>query len=222
MTLVRSMARTSPLFAAAVLVCASAFAQSSVPPGKESPPADHSAASLPQDAHEGLTVSADSYSSPARVKEKFGKANPLSVGILPVEVFLRNETMQALRVDMSTIQLSVQLHNGEHQDLDWVSPQDVAATIAHPRGPKDPTARRFPMGLPSGGDNKTDKVMETIGPLALDVGVLPPKATIHGFLFFDLSNDMELAQHASLYVPDVSTVPSNKALMFFEIPIGNR
>jgi hypothetical protein len=219
-TSVRSIAQTSSLLAAVLLVCASAFAQSAASAEKSSPPADRSASSLPQDSHEGLAVSADSYSDPARAKEKFGKANPLTVGILPVEVFLRNQTLQALKVDMSTIQLSIELHNGQHQDLDWVSPHDVAAAIAHPHGPKNPSAPRFPIGLPSGGDNKADKVMETIGPLALDIGVLPPMATIHGFLFFDLSYDLELAQHASLYVPDVTTMPANKALMFFEVPIG--
>jgi hypothetical protein len=42
---------------------------------------------------------------------------------------------------------------------------------------------------------------------------------IHGFLFFDLSREMSLARNASLYIPDVTTAPSQKALMFFEIPL---
>ena len=45
-------------------------------------------------------------------------------------------------------------------------------------------------------------------------------ATIHGFVFFDLNGDLSLAAKASLYVPDVATIPSNKALMFFEVPLG--
>ena len=47
-------------------------------------------ASLPHDTHDGLTVLADPYTNKARGKERFGKANPMEVGILPVEVFLRN------------------------------------------------------------------------------------------------------------------------------------
>ena len=63
-------------------------------------------------------------------------------------------------------------------------------------------------------------LVEAIKPFALDADIVPPQATIHGFLFFDLNHDMSLAADASLYVPDVTTVPSNKALMFFEVSLG--
>ena len=43
------------------------------------------ALALPHDHHDGLTVLADPYTDKARGKEKFGKANPLDAGILPVE-----------------------------------------------------------------------------------------------------------------------------------------
>ena len=176
---------------------------------------------MQHDSHGGLTVSAKPYTDAALVKEKFGKDNPLAVGILPVEVFLHNETLQPIRVDGSTIQLSVNFPNGKHQDIDWLSPKEVSSVIAHPKGPPAPQSRRFPVGIGSITDKKTDKVMETIGPLALDVDVVPPMGTIHGFLFFDLDRDLSLAADSSLYVPDVTTMPSNKQLMFFEVPLGN-
>jgi hypothetical protein len=157
-----------------------------------------------------------------RAKDKFGKANPLPVGMLPVEVFLRNETAQPLRVNMSTIQLEVHLQNGNHQDIDWVAPQEVANQVAHPGGPSAPQAKRFPIGVPSGADKKADKLAEILKPLALDVDVVPPMATIHGFLFFDLNHDLSLADTASLYVPDITNVRSSKPLMFFEVPLGNK
>jgi hypothetical protein len=220
--MMRNTTRTISLLAAAFLVCAGAFAQENSPPGKADAPAGRPAASLPKDTHEGLTVSANSYADPALAKDKFGKANPLPLGILPVEVFLRNETMQAMRVNMSTIQLSVRFPSGRHQDVDWLSPGDVASVVAHPNGPPAPQSRRFPVGIGSIGDKKADKLMETLGPLALDADVVPPMATIHGFLFFDLNGDISLAEGASLYVPDVTEIPSSKALMFFEVPIGKR
>ncbi|MGD0955335.1 MAG: hypothetical protein ABR953_00715 [Candidatus Acidiferrales bacterium] len=175
---------------------------------------------MPHDAHEGLSVSADAYSDVARAKEKFGKANPVPLGILPVEVFLRNETAQPMRIDLSTIQLTVQPAGGHRQDIDSVPVQEVASAVAHPKGPSAPQARRFPIGIGSVTDSKTDKMMEVLRPLFLDAEVVPPMGMIHGFLFFDLDRDMSLASDASLYVPDVSIAASQKALMFFEVPLG--
>jgi hypothetical protein len=205
---------------AGLLACTAAFAQTNSPADKTVPPAEKSAESLPQDRHEGMSVTVDSWNDMARAKDKFGKANPLPVGILPVEVFLRNEMAQPLRVNVSTIQLEVRLQNGGHQDIDWVAVQEVANQVAHPEGPSAPQARRFPIGVPSGADKKADRLAEILKPLALDVDVVPPMATIHGFLFFDLNHDLSLADTASLYVPDITNVRSSKPLMFFEVPLG--
>jgi hypothetical protein len=218
--MMRTSTRTFSILAAALLVCAGVSAQSNSSSGKNAPPANQPAASLPQDKHEGLTVSVNSYTEPDRAKEKFGKANPLLVGILPVEVFLHNETTQPMRVDVSTIQLSVRFQSGKHQDVDSILAKEVAAAVAHPNGPSGPQSRRFPVGIGSISDKKTDKMLETLGPLALDADIVPPMATIHGFVYFDLNGDLTLAANASLYVPDVTAIPSNKALMFFEVPLG--
>jgi hypothetical protein len=215
--MMRTSMRIFSFLAAAWLVYAGASAQSNSP---KKPAANEPSASLPADKHEGLTVSVNSYTEPDRAKEKFGKANPLAVGILPVEVFLHNETTQPMRVDVSTIQLSVRFQSGKHQDVDSIPAKEVAAVVAHPNGPPGPQSRRFPVGIGSISDKKTDKMLETLGPLALDADIVPPMATIHGFVFFDLNGDLSLAANASLYVPDVSTIPSNKALMFFEVPLG--
>ena len=134
-----------------------------------------------------MTVSVKPCTDAERAKEIFGKANPLPVGILPVEVFLHNETLQPIRVDISTIQLSVNFPNGKHQDIDWLSAKEVAiGRRASRMDRRRPQSRRFPVGIGSITDKKTDKMLETIGPLALDADVVPPMATIHGFLFFDL------------------------------------
>jgi hypothetical protein len=212
--------RVLVLLAAALPMGAGAFAQANSSASKNNAAANQPAASLPQDQHEGLTVSVNSYTETDRAKEKFGKASPLAVGILPVEVFLHNDTAQAMRIDVSTIQLSVQFPSGKHQDVDAITAKEVAAAVAHPNGPPGPQSRRFPVGIGSVTDKKTDKMLETLGPLALDADIVPPMATIHGFVFFDLNGDLSLAARASLYVPDITTIPSNKALMFFEVPLG--
>jgi hypothetical protein len=217
---VRSLTRALSL-PAALLIGAASFAQSTAPAGKTAPSAQPPAATMPKDSHGGLSVSAKPYTDAELIKQKFGKDNPLAVGILPVEVFLHNETLQPIRVDVSTIQLSVNFPSGKHQDIDWLSSKEVSSEIAHPNGPPGPQSRRFPVGIGSITDKKTDKVMETIGPLTLDADVVPPMATIHGFLFFDIDRDLSLVADSSLYVPDVTTVPANKPLMFFEVPLGN-
>jgi len=206
--------------AAVLLLCASAPVLANAP--AQAQDAHQPDASLRHDRHEGLSVSADAYSDPARAKDKFGKsADPVPMGILPVEVFLRNETDQPMHVDLSTIQLDVHPHNGARdEDIDAMSVHDVAASVAHPHGPSAPEARRFPVGIGSTGDKKADKVAEILAPLVLDADVIPPKAMIHGFLFFNLGDDMSLAETASIYVPDVTLLPSQKPLMFFEVPVG--
>src|SRR5277367_2999857 len=80
-------------------------------PGPATEPAPRAAAggdeSVPHDSHNGVVISAKPCTDPAVAKEKFGKANPLPLGILPVEVFFHNETNQPIRIDLSTVQLSI-------------------------------------------------------------------------------------------------------------------
>ena len=213
------MFRAVRIAAAFFLACACPSARAQASPAGSAP---HQVdESLPHDRHEGLSVSADAYSDADRAKEKFGKsADPLTVGILPVEVFLRNETDEPMHIDLSTIQLDVHPRGGRDDDIDAMSVHEVAAAVAHPHGPSAPQSRRFPVGLPSSGDKKADKVAEVLDPLALDSDIVPPHGMVHGFLFFDLSDDPSLAETASVYVPDVTIVPSQKALMFFEVSVG--
>ena len=209
------------LFGALLLLCGSAFGQSGVPTKNSSSGEAQLGASLPHDRHGGLSVSADSYADAARAKEKFGKANPVPAGILPVEVFLSNETNLPIHIDLSTIQLVVRPPESRRQDIDSLTPAAVANAIAHPEGASAPHAPRFPtIGIQMGNDKKVNQLTNLLQPLSLDADVVPPMGTIHGFLFFDLSHDMALAENASLYVPDAAIMPLNKALMFFEVSLA--
>jgi hypothetical protein len=198
-----------------------ALAQSnSAPPVQASPPARVSA--LPQDRHSGLSISVDPYTDSQRAKERFGKsANPIPAGILPVEVFLKNETPHPIKIDLETVQLDVHFDNGDHQNLDWLSIKRVATLIVHPGGtPSAPSERRFPIGVPTNKDKKVDNVMGQLRPFALDSDIVPPLGSAHGFLFFDMSHDFAAASKASLYLPDVSLLPDKTPLMFFEVPLA--
>jgi len=209
-------------FGAAVLAaCCGVLAGANSSPPQAAAASPQGAASLPHDQHEGLTVSADPYTDAARAKEKFGKANPLPVGILPVEVSLHNETPQPIRVNLNAIQLVVHFSGGRHDDLDWLDAQSVAAAVAHPNGSAAPHAPRFPVGTHSGGDTKTEKLAQILDGFMLDADVVPPTGTLHGFLFFDLGGNLSLAQNASLYLPEATVLSSHQPLMFFEVFFGN-
>jgi len=205
------------LFSATLMVGAYALAQG--PAATERPAV--AAASLAHDTHDGLTISVDPYSEAVRSKQKFGKADPFPMGILPVEVFVRNETDQSLRINLSTIQLEVRPDSGR-QDVDSLTVAEVATIIVHPEGTPEPHVRRFPIGIPASTDKKVDKLVETLQPFSLDADVVPPLNQIHGFLFFNVSHDVSLVKDASLYVPDVTMIPSKKALIFFEVPLVNK
>jgi hypothetical protein len=176
---------------------------------------------LAHDRHDGLDVSADAYSDAMRAKVKFDKATPIPAGILPVEVFLRNELDQPIRIDLSTVQLEIRPPEGQRQEVDALSTEEVAKAIVHPEGPPAPSTRRFPpIGIPSSGnDKKVAGMIEKLQPFALDADVVPPKSMIHGFLFFNVSHNLSLASYSSLYIPDALIAPSNKALMFFEVSL---
>jgi hypothetical protein len=198
-----------------LLPCSALLAQSN--PASPSPAAS---SALPQDSHGGFSVSVDPYTDSHRAKDKFGKsADPVPAGILPVDVYFKNDTPHPIRVNLETVQLEVQFGESKHQYLDWLPIAQVANMIRHPRGnPSTPSARRFPVGIPlPGKDKKVDSIIDELRPFALDSTVVPPLGTLHGFLFFDLSHDFAAAQNASLYLPDVSLLPDMTPLMFFEV-----
>lgn len=207
--------------ASACLVAGFAQARAQAPAAPPPNAAARGDEALPHDSHNGVVVSVKPLTDTALGKEKFGKANPLPVGILPVEVFLRNDTAQPIHLDLSTVQLAVHTRGGHTQDIQWLTPAQVASAVAHPNGPSSPRPSRLPpLGLPTAGDAKADKLAAILQPLALDADIMPPESVLHGFLFFDLNRDLALAEDASLYVPDVSTIPSNNPLMFFEVPLS--
>jgi hypothetical protein len=174
--------------------------------------------SLPHDRHAGLTVSAEPLTDPSRAKHVFGKANPLPAGILPVEVFFRNDTSEPIQIGLDTIQLDIHYQSGRMDGVDSLAPAQVATAIVHPHGnPGAPRERRFPIGMAPVGDKKVDKLLETLRPLALNSDIVPPMGMIHGYLFFDLQHDISLVGQSSLYIPDAVIVPSRKPLIFFEV-----
>ncbi len=104
------------------------------------------------------------------------------------------------------------------QEVDWLRPEEVAQIDSASSGAANPQQKRIPLPIKI-GDKKVEKLAEVLRPLSLDADVIPPKGTIHGFLYFDVSHEFSIASRSSLYVPDVSIAPGNEPLVFFEVPL---
>jgi hypothetical protein len=183
-------------------------------------------ATLPaRDAHDGLLIAADPFDDAARSKERFGKKSPHSVGILALEVYFKNDTSKAIRVNLDRIRLAIEAPGQDRQQLRPVPLEVVINAIVYPEG-LIPTAPRKPRPLPfpNSGTGRKDKevkqVDDVLRPLALEMDVLPPKATVRGLLFFDLDRNFAKLLYAQLYIPDLSFVADGKTLMFFEVDLS--
>lgn len=224
MKTLRIIAFTLTIAALWVVPCAPHWFGASSPLLAQSPtPAPVDVNALPaHDNHEGLLIAADPYTDAERSKQTFGKNDPAKGGILPIDVYFRNDTDQAIRVDLSTVRLEVTPPDADHQKVGALSVKEVAVLVAHPGGTPDPSSsrKRIPRPIPMPSHDKAeDKIVAALQPFAFDSDVLPPRSTLHGFFFFDLSYDHSVLRYADLYVPDVTVVSSNKLLMYFDLPL---
>ena len=177
-----------------------------------------------KDAHQDLLIVADPYISADRYKGTFGKKSPHEAGIVAIDVYFRNDNDAPIRLNLDTIELVISPPEQERQRLGALSPEDVAdRTLQKP--PSNPTMRRrlpFPTGggSNSGKGKDWDEMVTTLRSVALGTDVLPPHATTHGYLFFDLNHDFDAIRHSHVYIPDLAFMGSNKALFFFDIDLG--
>ncbi|HEV7967355.1 MAG TPA: hypothetical protein VGP19_07290 [Candidatus Acidoferrales bacterium] len=190
----------------------------------QSAPADPM--SLPtRDAHQDLTIVADPYLRAARYsKEVFGKNSFYNAGIIAIDVYFRNDNNAPLRLNLETIQLIISVPGQERQRLGLLSPEEVADRTLLTANSNIHAHRPFPFpgSTTSPGHSKDWVEMTTaLRSVALGTDVLPPRATTHGFIFFDLNHDFGAIRYAHLYIPDLSFMPDNKALFFFEIDLAD-
>jgi hypothetical protein len=179
--------------------------------------------SLPaHDAHEGLLVAADPYQDAARYKARFGKKNPYDAGIVAIDVFLRNDNDKPIRLERETIRLLVAPPGYDRQRLELLEIEDVVDRILNKGGPNPTVPRRpFPNRGPKVGRSKEWKELEaSLRSVALEADILPPRSTMHGVVFFDLSHHYDWLPYARLYLPDLKFLENNRALLFFEVDLS--
>jgi hypothetical protein len=209
--LMRRAALRIPLVAAGLL---GSFASAQQPPLRT--------AAL--ESHEGLTVSATPWTDAAKYKEKFPKKSPYAAGILAVQVSFRNDSDDSVKVNLSRIRLTVHLDAENTQELQSLSAEELVQAVLKPGG-KDPTATRnklpLPVPLPKGGkDKNAEELQRQAQDAGVPTGVIAPRSTVQGLLYFDLQNQFDLLDTAHLYVPELVLMRGNRALTYFDIDLG--
>ncbi len=180
-------------------------------------------ASLPaHDSHQGLLVASDPYTSSNRYKEKFGKHTPYEGGIIAIELYFRNDNDLPIRINLKTMQLLMTVPGYSRQRLDPLSPEEVANRVLT-KPAKDPTPR-FPVPRvgppPSKHDKNWEEFAGDLRSAALNTDLLPPHATTHGFVYFDIDRHYEWISDARLEIPDLAFMNDTKPLFFFEIDLA--
>ena len=177
------------------------------------------------ESHEGLTISALPWTEVAQYKEKFPKKSPFSAGVLAVQVVLRNDSDEGMRVNLRRIRLTVQLDADNRQEVEALTADQVADAVLKPAA-KDPTAtRKLPIPLPSskGGRDKHWTELQTQAQNAeVPTSVIAAHGTVQGLLYFDLQDQFDLLQTAHLYIPEITLMQQNRALTYFDIDLSHR
>jgi hypothetical protein len=176
-----------------------------------------------RDQHQNLLVVADPYLRADRYKASFGKNTPYDAGIIAIDVYFRNDNDSPIRLNLDTIRLVISLPGEERQRLAALSPDEVADRAllkVHLSAPRRPLS--FPgLGSKSGKGKAWDEMATSLGSVALLTDVLPPHATTHGFLYFDMNYHFDAIEQSRIYIPDLSFMTDHKALLFFEIDLSS-
>jgi len=176
------------------------------------------------ETHEGLTISAQPWTDAALYKEKFPKKSPFAAGIVAMQVVFRNDSNESMKVSLDHIRLSFQVDEDNRQELQALTPAQVADQVLKPGG-KDPSQSRsripLPVGVPhSGNDKHWTELEQQAENAGVPANVIAPHSTVQGLLYFDLQGQFDLLNGARLYVPDVLVMGNNRSLTYFEIDLS--
>jgi hypothetical protein len=179
------------------------------------------------DSHEGMTVGVDPWTTASRYKEKFSKKSPFSGGVVALQVSFRNENEKGVKVNLQRIRLIVQVDEDNRQELDPLSPDDVADTVLlKASSGKDPTARRLPLPVPvtkpkPTRDSNWTNLRDACQNAAIPSSVIGAHGSVEGLVYFDIRGEVDLLKTARLYVPNLLLMDTNQPISFFEIELGH-
>ncbi|HXX99728.1 MAG TPA: hypothetical protein VEI54_02335 [Candidatus Limnocylindrales bacterium] len=178
------------------------------------------------DSHEGITIGVDPWTTASRYKPKFPKKSPFSGGVIALHVSFQNDTDLGMRVDLQRIRLLVQISEDNRQELEPLSPDDVADTVLLKYNGKDPTAKRIPLPLPVGKskptrDAKWTNFRDDCQNAAVPSKVVGAHSTVEGLIYFNLRGEVDLLQTSRLYIPNLASMGDNQPISYFDIDLGH-
>jgi hypothetical protein len=177
------------------------------------------------DSHEGVVISVDPWTSGSRYKGKFPKKTPYTGGVVALQVTIRNDNDEPIRLNRERIRLLVQIDPDNRQELQPMGADDVADAVLLQK-PRDPTQRRLPFPIPAGGgakparDKNWTELRDACQNAALPSPVIGPHSKMEGLVYFDLRGEFDLLQSARVYVPDLERMTTKQAILYFDIPLG--
>jgi hypothetical protein len=201
--------RTSLLIAAAIGVCCLP-ASAQVDPAK-----------LPaQDTHEKLLIAVSPWLDAERYKDTFGKKNPYDSGIVALDVYFKNDGDEPIKIDLTTIELIIEPPDDPKQHVEPLKPEDVADRILLiTKNPGNSPYPRFPISSKGGRDKKWQDLSDALKAAGLASDVFGPHTMTHGCIYFDMNHQFQLLNDSELYIPDLTAMVNNRALLFFEIDL---
>jgi hypothetical protein len=176
-----------------------------------------------RDSHQGVTIAAKPLTSEADYKAQFTGHSPYEAGILALDVSIRNDNDKPIRLKLDTIRLLVDRSGQSLQRLDPLAPEDVADRVVLKK-PGDVRAPRLPVPIgrssSSGRDKNWQEFAGRMRNASLPSDVVGPRATVRGFIFFDVNRRYDLLRDARLEIPDIAFMVNNEPLFFFEVDLA--
>jgi hypothetical protein len=179
------------------------------------------------DSHEGMTVGVDPWTTASRYKEKFPKKSPFAGGIVAVQVSFRNDNEKGVKVDLQQIRLLVEVSEDNRQELEPLSPDDVADTVLLKQTTKDPTAKKVPLPIPTISkpkgtrDSNWVNFRDACQNAAVPSSVVGAHSSVEGLIYFDIRGEVDLLETARLYVPNLVMMDSRQPISFFDINLSH-
>ena len=180
-------------------------------------------ASLPaRESHQGVTVAAKPMLGEAAYRSQFGGRTPYEAGILALEVFFRNDNDKPIRVNLTAMRLLVSRPGESLQRIAPLSAEEVANRVllqvpSDPRRPRLPLPGRVPN---TGRDKNWQELSARLQAAGVNSDIVGPKATVRGFLYFDVNHHYDWLSSARLDVPDLAFMLNNEALFFFQVDLA--
>ena len=177
-----------------------------------------------RDAHQDLLVAADPWVTAEEYKARFPKENPFDYGIMAIDVYFKNDGALPVRINLSTIRMTIVHKQSANEELPPLSSNDVANYMLGGKGngknPSKGSKLPIPIHPSDKSAKKVQEMADVLHAVQLQTDLVPPHSIVRGLLYFDVDGHFEWTTTARLYVPDLRTMGTDKTLLFFDVDLG--